>query len=441
MNNFSLKALLTSKDLHKRLGFTLFILFLYRFASFIPLPGIDTANLNGLKEKITGSFFEIFDVFSGGSLSRMTIMALNVSPYIASSIFFQLIGSVHPYFAALKKQGDVGREKLTKYTRYGALLLSIFQGYGLATALEYMESTSAIVMFPGLTFKLIACLTFCASTMLVIWFGEQINSRGIGNGSSVLIYAGIVANLPSAIINLFSMAQIGTISLLKVLIVLVVILFLFSFIVFVEKIERLVPVHYTRKQISASLITEARSSFLPIKLNPAGVLPPIFANTVLIFPAMLVSVLGNTFGLFKYDWMQSLASSLKHGSFIYILLYAILIFSVSSIYASMFFDTESTSDNLNKSGGFVKGYRPGAQTSQLLEKILFKVSMLGGLYLVIICILPEILMSLSLVSLYFSGTSFIIVVGVAMDLIERIKTTILAFHYEKLFKKGYGGLL
>jgi len=434
---FSFKALMKAKDLHKRLGFTFCILIAYRLASFIPLPGIDIEQIATFKAKISGNLLGMFDVFSGGSLSRMTIMALNIAPYISSSILFQLLGAVSPYFANLKKQGAIGQEKIKRYTKYGALVLSIVQGYGMATALEWMQGTSEIVMFPGFEFRFLACLTFCCSTMLVMWFGEQITSRGVGNGSSVIIYTGIVANLPNALVKLFEAGRSGQVAIFKLLIVCACVLFLFGLIVFVERIERPVEVHYTRKQVSATMMMEARSSFLPIKLNPAGVLPPIFANMILVVPTMLLGAIG----IGKYEWGQYILSNLTRGSWIYIVLYATLIFSVSSVYASLFFDCKSTADNLNKSGGFIKGIRPGQKMAEFLEVLLVKVATLGGSYLVLICVIPEILMSQSLVSLYFSGTSFIIVVNVVIDFVERIRTTILAFRYEKLFKKGYGGLM
>lgn len=436
-SSFSFNAFWKAKDFHKRLLFTLAILFVYRLVSFIPLPGIDINNLSAIQARISGSFFGMFDIFSGGSLSRMTIMALNISPYISSSILFQLLGSVSPYFANLKKQGEIGRATIAKYTKYGALVLSIGQGYGLATGLEIMKETSEVVMFPGWEFRILACLIFCCSTMIVMWFGEQITSRGIGDGSSVIIYTGIVANLPGAILKLFSMGKNGEISSLKVLLVCLVVLFLISLIVFVEGIERPVEIHYTRRQVSATMITEARSSYLPIKLNPSGVLPPIFASTILTFPPMLVNFLGGS----KYEWGYYLLSNLNHGTLLFTILYALLIFSVSGIYASMFFDCKETADRLNKDGGFIKGCRPGVKTIEFLESLLVKIASIGGIYLVLVCVIPEVLMSSALVSLYFSGTSFIIVVGVAIKLIERVKTTMLAFRYEKLFKKGYGGLM
>lgn len=434
---FSFKALIKSKELHKRLGFTFCILLVYRLVSFIPLPGIDVEQIASLQARISGSFFGMIDVFSGGSLGRMTIMALNIAPYISSSILFQLLGTISPYFANLKKQGEIGRSKITKYTKWGALALSVVQGYGLATALELMKDTSEIVMFPGWAFRIIACLIFCGSTMLVMWFGEQITSRGIGNGSSIIIYTGIVANLPSSLVKLFSLGKSGEVAIFKLFLVCLLIFMLFLLIVFVERIERPVEVHYTRKQISASMMMEARSSYLPIKLNPAGVLPPIFAGTILTVPAMLLS----TFGIAKYEWGRYILQNLGHGKWLFTVLYAILIFSVSSIYATMFFDCKETADNLNKSGGFIRGYRPGEQTAKFFEELLLRVSSIGGVYLTLICVVPEIMMSQSLVSLYFSGTSFIIVVGVALDFIERIRTTILSFRYEKLFKSGYGGLM
>lgn len=434
---FSFKALIKSKELHKRLGFTFCILLAYRLASFIPLPGIDVEQLASVQARISGSFFGMFDVFSGGALGRMTIMALNIAPYISSSILFQLLGSVSPYFANLKKQGEMGRAKIQKYTKWGALVLSIVQGYGLATALELMKDTSEIVMFPGFAFRIIACFIFCCSTMLVMWFGEQITSRGIGNGSSIIIYTGIVANLPNSLVQLFALGKSGEVALLKLFIVCLSVLLLFTVIVFAERIERPVEVHYTRKQVSASMIMDARTSYLPIKLNPAGVLPPIFAGTILSVPAMILSGMG----VGKYAWGKYLLDNLGHGKWLFTVLYAVLIFSVSAIYATMFFDCKETADNLNKSGGFIKGYRPGEKTRVFLEVLLKKVATMGGVYLMFICVVPEILMSKSLVSLYFGGTSFIIVVGVALDFIERVKTTILSFRYEKLFKSGYGGLM
>lgn len=434
---FSFKALFKAKELHKRLAFTFCILVVYRLASFIPLPGVNLEQIASFKARISGSFFGMFDVFSGGSLSRMTIMALNIAPYISSSILFQLLGSVSPYFANLKKQGEMGKAKIQKYTRYGALGLSIVQGYGLATALELLKDSSELVMFPGFSFRIISCLIFCCSTMMVMWFGEQITSRGIGNGSSIIIYTGIVANLPSSIFRLFEMGKNGELAILKIAIVCLCVLFLFSLIVFVERIERPVPVQYTRQQISGGMMKEAHSSYLPIKLNPAGVLPPIFASTILTVPAMILSGLG----ISKFAWGRYILANLGHGAWLFTLLYAILIFSVSSIYASLFFDCKETADNLNKNGGFIKGIRPGQKTVEYFEALLLKISTIGGVYLTLICVIPELMMSQALVSLYFSGTSFIIVVGVAIDFIERIRTTILAFRYEKLFKKGYGGLI
>lgn len=434
---FSIAALVSSKDLHKRLLFTFVVLVCYRFASFVPLPGVDMVAVEALGAKISGSFFGMFDVFSGGSLSRMTIMALNIAPYISSSILFQLLGAVSPYFAALKKQGEVGRAKINQYTRYGALVLSIVQGYGLATYLELVKEGSEIVMFPGFGFRFMACLIFCCSTMIVMWLGEQITARGIGNGSSVIIYAGIVANLPGAIIRLFAMGRNGQISIAQVFLVCFLALFLLVFIVFVERIERPIEILYSRKQISAKMAQESHSSTLPVKLNPAGVLPPMFASSVLLVPATILAGVG----LGKYEWGKYVISCLSHGTIFFTVMYAVLILFFSSFYALLVFDPKETAENLNRSGGFIRGYRPGQKTAEFFEKFVTKISTIGGIYLTFICVVPEILMSKSLISLYFSGTSFIIIVGVAVDFIERVKTTILTYRYEKLFKKGYGGLL
>lgn len=437
VSGFSFASLFKAKELHKRLGFTLFILIIYRFASFIPLPGVDVEQLASFKAQISGSFFGMFDVFSGGSISRMTIMALNISPYITASILFQLLGVVSPYFASLKKDGEIGREKIKKYTKWATLGLAIVQGYGIASALEFMKGTSELVIVPGIMFRLMACMILSCSTMLVMWFGEQITSRGIGNGSSIIIYSGIVANLPSSIVRLFELRRSGEVPLFTLFLLCVMIIGLFALIVFAERIERQIEIHYTQKQISANAMSQARTSYLPIKLNSAGVLPPIFASTILTLPVMLLNAVGAT----KYTWGKYIAQNMVHGSWLYILFYALMIFVSSSVYASLYFDCQDTAHNLNKGGGFIKGIRPGQKTVEFLEKLLLKISVLGGIYLVIICIVPEIMMSQFLVSLYFSGTSFIIVVGVAVDFIERVMTTMLAARYEKLFKKGYGGLL
>lgn len=436
-NSFSIAALKKAKDLKKRIFFTILVLMAYRISSYIPLPGINMDAIAILKSKITSGFFGMFDVFSGGSLSRMTIMALNIAPYISSSIAIQLLGGLSPHFMALKKQGEVGRMKLSQYTRYGALILSVIQGYGLSTYLEYVKEGTNLVMFPGWHFRFMTCLTFCCCTMIVMWLGEQITSRGLGNGSSIIIYAGIVANLPSSIFKLFEMSRTNQISLLQLFFVCGVVILLLSIIVFVERIERPIEVHYSSKQVSSRMGIEARSSAMPIKLNPAGVLPPMFASSVLLFPATLMSGLGFA----GHKWGEYIISMFSHGSLFFTVMYGILIFFFSSFYALLVFDPKETAENLNRSGGFIRGYRPGNKTAEFFEGFIKKISFIGGLYLAFICILPEIMMSKSLVSLYFSGTSFVIIAGVAIDVMERIRTAVLAFKYEKLFKKGYGGLL
>lgn len=435
-SGFSFYGFFKSKDLHKRLFFTFSIILFYRFCSYIPLPGINMEAVASIQSKISSGFFGMFDVFSGGSLSRMSIMALNIAPYISSSIIFQLLGSVSPYFMALKKQGEVGRSKINQYTRLGALVLSVFQGYGLAVYLETVKDVMEIVMFPGMFFRILSCLIFCASTIIVMWMGEQITSRGIGNGSSIIIYSGIVANLPSSLISIFNMGKSGQLSVLQVLFIFSIVMFLLSFIVFAERIEREVEIFYSKRQVSAKLLKDSSSSKMPIKLNPAGILPPMFANSVLLLPATMLSA----FGIEKYSWGKYIIYSLSHGSNFFTFMYVVLIMFFSSFYASLVVDPKETTANLKTSGGFVRGIAPDGRTVKFFEDLIFRLSILGGLYLSIVCVIPEILMSKSLLSLYFSGTSFVIIVGVAVDFVEKLKTTIISFQYKKLFKKGFGGM-
>jgi preprotein translocase subunit SecY len=435
---FAINALFKAKELHKRLGFTFILLAIYRFASQVSLPGIDVENITAFQARIAKGFLSTFDMLSGGSMSRMTIMAFNIGPYISASILFnQLLTQVHPYFAALKKQGELGRAQLNQYTRYAALGMSLGYGYGLAIGLEIMQDTASHVIYPGILFRLMIALTICCSTAILIWLSEQISSRGIGNGSSVIIFCGIVANFPNSLFKLLEIGQNSEYGILKVLLVAAIIFVLLFIIVFCEKVERTIDVQYTRKQVSAALMIEAKAAKFPIRLNPSGPMPAIFAGQVVMVPVSIIYYLG----LNKYSWGESLMSGLQHGGWLYVWLYGIAVYTLATVAANAFFDCENVAFNLNQSGGFVKGYRPGAQTQALFEKILRRVSLFGGLYLVLVCIVPEIMLKTSLVSVYFSGTSLLIVVSVIVDFVQRVQTAILEAKYGKLFEKGYGGLL
>lgn len=417
---------LVKKDFTKRFSFTFLVLVLYRFSSFISLPGIDLTQIELISNRLSNSMLAQFDLFSGGALSKATIMALNIGPYISASIFFNLLSVVHPYFIALKKEGSLGRIKLNSYIKYSSSIIALFYGYFLAQELEFLkEANKELVLFPGYFFKISSALIFSCSSLIVVWLGEQISFRGIGNGSSLIIYVGILINIPSALRKLFSFSS----NYLYLLGILSLIMALLLFIIFIERSFRLIEVRNSAAKFG-------QKAHIHMKFNPAGIYPVIFAGSFLSIPFIFERI----FKISKYDWGMTILANLTHGTLIFTVFYSIAIFLSSFIYSELVFQPEETAENLQKQGIVILNIRAGAETKRFLYAIMYRISALGGLYLTFICIIPEILISKSVVNLYFSGTSFIIVVGVVVDLIDRIAAGVQAQRIEKMMKKHKGFL-
>ncbi|MBL61405.1 MAG: preprotein translocase subunit SecY [Candidatus Pelagibacter sp.] len=414
-------------DLKKRILYTLFILIIYRFGTYVPLPGID---LTALKEIVGGnqrSLLGMFNVFAGGAVQRMAIFALGIMPYISSSIIIQLLTGVTEYFKNLKAQGELGRQKITQYTRYGTVILALIQGYGVAVSLE---NSQGIVQDPGLYFKFVTTISLLTGTVLLMWLGEQITARGIGNGISLIIFSGIVAEIPGALASTFELGRTGAISSGIIILILLLLLLAIYFIVFVERAQRRILIQYPKRQ-QGNKMYGGESSYLPLKVNTAGVIPAIFASALLLLPITL----SNFSTTSENSFLFTVTSMLGQGKPLYMIFFAAGIVFFSFFYTSIIFNPNETADNLKKYGGFVPGIRPGERTAIFIENLLTKLTVIGSSYLVLICLLPEFLIANYPIPFYLGGTSLLIVVVVGMDTITQIQTRLMSVQYDSLIKK------
>jgi len=423
-------------DLKKRLLFLLAALVVYRIGAHIPVPGIDPVALESLFKSQSGGILGMFNMFSGGALSRFTVFALGIMPYISSSIIIQLMTVVSPQLEQLKKEGESGRKKITQYTRYGTVFLALFQGLGISIALE---SQAGLVIDPGLLFRLTAVTTLVCGTMFLMWLGEQITERGIGNGISLIIFAGIAAGLPQAIGGTLELTRTGSFSIPLVLLLFVGSIGVTAFVVFVERGQRKILVNYAKRQVG-NKIYGGQSSHLPLKLNMSGVIPPIFASSIILFPATLAGWFGSSEGM---TWLKDIGSTLSPGQPLYVMFYALAIVFFCFFYTALVFNPKETADNLKKSGAFVPGIRPGDQTARYIDKIMSRLTLSGAVYITAVCLLPEFLIVKWNVPFYFGGTSLLIIVVVAMDFMAQVQSYLMSHQYESLLKKANfkGGMI
>lgn len=426
--NLNFGALLKADELKKRIWFTLGALIVYRFGTYIPLPGINPDAIADIFKNLNSGALGLFNMFAGGAVGRMAIFALNIMPYISASIIIQLMTTVSPQLEALKKEGDAGRRQINQYTRYLTVVLALFQSYGIAMGLE---ASGNAVMEPGLFFRISTVLTLTGGTLFMMWLGEQITSRGIGNGTSLIIFAGIVAELPAALAGTLQLSHQGAISGGLILMVLLMGIGVIALIVFVERAQRRLLINYPKRQVG-NRVYEGQTSFLPLKLNTSGVIPPIFASSLLLLPATVTGFAGQG----GPEWLQTLNAYLGHGRPLFMLLYAALIIFFAFFYTAIVFNPVETADNLKKHGGFIPGIRPGERTAQHIDHILSRITVIGAIYLVIICLLPELLVSQTGLPFYFGGTSILIVVSVTMDTVAQVHGYLLAHQYEGLIKRN-----
>ena len=424
-------------DLKRRLLFLLGALIVYRIGTHVPVPGIDPVRLAELFQSQAGGILDMFNMFSGGALERFSVLALGIMPYISASIIMQLMTVVSPTLEALKKEGESGRRKITQYTRYGTLGLATFQALGIAVALEGQQG---LVIDPGLVFRFTTVVTLVTGTMFVMWLGEQITERGIGNGISLIIFSGIVAGLPRAVGGTLELVRTGAFNIPLVLVLFVGAIAVTALVVFVESGQRRIPVHYAKRQVGRK-VYGGQSSFLPLKLNMSGVIPPIFASSLILFPATLAGWFGRAD---QATWLKDLAGMLSPGQPIYVLLYASAIIFFCYFYTALVFNPKETAENLKKSGAFVPGIRPGEQTARYVERIILRLTLVGAIYVTLVCLLPEFLIVKWNVPFYFGGTSLLIIVVVTMDFMAQVKAYIMSHQYESLLKKASfkgGGVL
>ena len=435
LNNPALKSGSKYADLKRRLWFLLGALVVYRIGTHIPVPGINASVLDELFRSQQGGILGLFNVFSGGALSRFSILALGIMPYISASIIMQLCTVVVPSLEALKKEGEAGRRKITQYTRYGTLGLAFFQAFGISIALEQQ---AGLVLNPGMSFQIVSAITLVTGTMFLMWLGEQITERGLGNGISLLIFAGIAAGLPQAIGQTLEQARTGAYSIPLVLGIAILVVVVTAFVVFVERAVRKILVNYAKRQVG-NKVYQGQSSFLPLKLNMAGVIPPIFASSIILFPATLAQWFGSGEGTI---WLRDIASTLAPGQPVHEILYAAAIIFFCFFYTALQYNPKETAENLKKSGAFIPGYRPGDQTARYVERITLRLTLLGSLYLVIVCFVPNFLIAWKNVPFYFGGTSLLIIVVVTMDFMTQVQAYLMSQQYESLLKKANfkGGL-
>jgi preprotein translocase subunit SecY len=431
-SNLNLGAFSKAEDLKKRIWFTLGALLVYRFGTFIPLPGINTlAFAQSFKTNASG-ILGMFNMFAGGAVERMAIFALNIMPYISASIIMQLMTSVSPHMEALKKEGEQGRKQINQYTRYLTVLLASFQAYGIAIGLEGSSGQfGPVVMEPGWFFRISTVVTLVGGTMFLMWLGEQITQRGIGNGISLIIFAGIVAGLPIAIANLFDNARTGALSTGLLLALIALMLAVVAAIVFIERAQRRLLIQYPKRQVGNRMF-QGDSSHLPLKLNSSGVIPPIFASSLLLLPITAAQFTAGQ----GPEWLNTIVASLGRGQPLHMLVYIALILFFAFFYTAVVFNPQETADNLRKYGGFLPGIRPGQKTAEYIDYVLTRITVVGAIYLAAVCVLPEFLISYAAVPFYFGGTSLLIAVSVTMDTVAQIQSHLLAHQYEGLIKKA-----
>jgi preprotein translocase subunit SecY len=426
--NLNFSALAKAEELKKRIWFTVGALLVYRFGTYIPLPGIDPSAWDQIFRSQAGGILGMFNMFSGGGIHRMAIFALNIMPYISASIIIQLMTTVSPKLEQLKKEGEAGRKVMNQYTRYLTVLLAMFQSYGIAVGLE---GAGNVVTSPGWFFRIETVITLTGGTMFLMWLGEQVTSRGIGNGISLIILAGIVAELPSAIAGTLELGRQGALSTGLILVILVMAAAVIGFIVFMERAQRRLLIQYPKRQVGNRMF-EGQSSHLPLKLNTSGVIPPIFASSLLLLPTTVANFNAGQ----GPDWFVTLTTQLGHGRPLFLILYIGLIVFFAFFYTAIVFNPTETAENLKKHGGFIPGIRPGERTAEYIDYVLSRITVIGATYLALVCLLPEILISYAAVPFYFGGTSLLIVVSVTMDTVAQIQGYLLAHQYEGLIKRS-----
>ena len=417
-------------ELKKRIFFTLALLVVYRIGVHVPVPGIDSIALASFFKQAEGTIFGIFNMFSGGAFQRLSVFALGIMPYISASIILQLLTVVIPHLEQLKKEGEQGHKKITQYTRYGTVVLSVIQGFGISVGLESMTSPGGapVVMFPGWGFRLLTVITLTAGTAFIMWLGEQITERGVGNGISLIIFAGIVCRLPAASFNTGRLLSTGEMGIFAILILVVLMIAVVGFIIFVEQGQRRIPVQYAKRVVGRRMYG-GQSTHLPLKINTSGVIPPIFASSIIMFPATIGSFV-------KIGWIQSITSSLRPGNVVYELLFVGFIFFFCYFYTAVTFNPVDVADNMKKAGGYIPGIRPGKRTADYIDKVLTRITLGGAVYVSAVCVLPSILITRFNVPFYFGGTALLIVVGVAIDTVAQMESHMLSRHYEGFLKKS-----
>lgn len=431
--NMDVSAFSKATELKKRLWFTVLALIIFRLGTFIPLPGIDPHILSDIFARNANGILGMFNMFAGGALERMTIFALNIMPYISASIILQLGQSVVPSLAALKKDGEAGHRKITHYTKMLTVLITIIQGYGIAVGLEGMTGSAGVsaVVNPGFIFKFTTIVSLVGGTMFIVWLGDQITSRGVGNGSSLIITVGIIANIPGALAQTFELGRVGSMPLSVMAMLLVMVLGLIYVIVLVERAQRKITIQYPKRQMGARMMS-SENSHLPLKINPTGVIPPIFASSLLLLPITIANFSAEN----GPSWVQTLSQLLGHGQPLYLSLYAALIIFFAFFYTAIVFNPEETAENLKKHGGFIAGIRPGKNTADYLDYVITRLTVLGAAYLTALCILPEVLISKLSVPFVLGGTTLLIVVQVTMDFVGQLQSHLIAYQYEGLIKKA-----
>jgi preprotein translocase subunit SecY len=423
-------------ELKRRILWTLAFLAIYRVGVYIPTPGINGDALASFFAQAKNTLLGFFDMFSGGGLERLSVFALGIMPYISASIILQLLTVVIPYLAQLQKEGEIGRKKIIQYTRYGTVVLSMIQGFGIAVGLEKMTGAAGemIVITPGWSFRIMTVITLTAGTAFIMWLGEQITERGIGNGISLIIFAGIVARMPNAVASTYEYFRLGQMGIVTILFLILLMIFVVAVIIFVETGQRRLPVQYA-KRIVGRRVYGGQSTHLPLKLNTAGVIPPIFASSILLFPATITGFLPKHW-VEIHPWVNAILENLSRGGYIYNLLYVGFIFFFCYFYTAVTFNPNDVADNMKKFGGYIPGIRPGQKTAEYIDKVLTRITLGGAIYVAAICVLPTILYRKFNVSFYFGGTSLLIVVGVALDTVQQIEAHMLSRHYEGLMRKG-----
>ena len=434
-SNVNLGAISKAEDLQKRIWFTLALLVVYRLGTFIPLPGIDAGILGEIFERNAGGIIGMFDMFAGGALSRMTIFALNIMPYISASIIMQLCTAVFPSLGALKKEGEFGHRKINQYTRYLTVFITILQGYGIAVGLEAVTGSGGVsaVINPGWMFRFTTVVSLLGGTMFIVWLGDQITARGIGNGSSLIITVGIISGLPGAIAMSLELMRVGQLSPFVLLVVLLMAIALVYIVVLVERAQRRILIQYPKRQMGGRMFG-GESSHLPLKINPTGVIPPIFASSLLLLPMTVLNLSASAED--APGWMVTITSVLSHGQPLYLALYAALIIFFAFFYAAVVFNPTDTADNLKKHGGFIAGIRPGKSTADYLDYVMTRLLTLGALYLAVLCVLPEILISKFSIPFVLGGTTLLIVVSVTIDFVTQVQSHLIAHQYEGLIRKA-----